>query len=90
LHISTFHGNACNDEVPHKPGMIATYNQFMNGVDRADQLLSHYCLNKKSPKWWKKVFWRLLEMCITNVYEIRKFKDSKVVHKQLRLSSTVT
>jgi hypothetical protein len=84
--LSTFHGNACNDELPHKPAMIASYNKFMNGVDRADQLLSYYCLNKKSRKWWKKVFWRLLEMCITNVYQIRKFKDSKVVHKQLRLS----
>ena len=84
--LSTFHGNACNNELPHKPEMIETYNKFMNGVDRADQLLSYYSLNKKSRKWWKKVFWRLLELCITNVHQIRKFKDIKAVHKELRIN----
>ena len=83
--LSTFHSNACNDELPHKPEMIETYNQFMNGVDRADQLLSYYSLDKKSRKWWKKVFWRLLELCITNVHQIRKFTDNKAVHKELRI-----
>ena len=48
--LSTFHGNACNNELPHKPEMIETYNQFMNWVDRADQL-SYYFLEKKSRKW---------------------------------------
>ena len=84
--LSTFHGNACNDELPHKPEMIETYNQFINGVDRADQLLTYDSLNKKSHKWWKKVFWRLLELCITNVHQIRKFKDNSAAHKDLRIS----
>ena len=84
--LSTFHGNTCDDELPHKPEMIETYNQFMNGVDRADQLLTYYLLNKKSRKWWKKVFWRLLELCITNMQQIRKFKDHSAAHKSLRIS----
>ena len=73
------------NELPDKPEMIETYNLFMNGVDRADQLLSYYSSDKKSPKRWKKVFWRLLELCITNVHQIRKFADNKAVHKKLRI-----
>ena len=48
--LSTFHGNACDDELPDKPEMTETYNQFKNEVDRADQLLTYYSLNKKSCK----------------------------------------
>ena len=48
--LSTFHGNACNDDLPHKPEMIETYSQFINGVGRADQSLTYYSLNKKSRK----------------------------------------
>ena len=48
--LSTFRGNACDDELPDKPEMIETYSQFKNEVDRADQLLTYYSLNKKSCK----------------------------------------
>ena len=58
----------------------------MYGVERADQLLTYHSLNKKGCKWWKKVFWRLLELCITSVHQIRKFKDNPVAHKNLRIS----
>lgn len=84
--LSTFHGNTCDAESPHKPELTATYNKFINGVDRADQLLSYYSMNKKTRKWWKKVFWRLIELCITNMHQIRKFKNGKVAHKELRLN----
>ena len=46
----------------------------MNGVDRSDQLLSYYSLNRKSVKWWEKVHWRLFELVIINMYQIMKFK----------------
>ena len=39
-----------------KPVIINEYNKFMGGVDQCDQLLSSYSLNRKSVKWWKKVF----------------------------------
>ena len=66
--LSTFHGNSVEDDMPRKPEIILSYNQFMNGVHRNDQLLTYYSLNVKSIKWWKKVFWRLFELSIVNIF----------------------
>lgn len=74
--LSTFHGNSIEDLMPRKPELITSYNQLMNGVDRNNQLLTYYSINVKSMKWWKKVFWRLLELSIVNMYQIMKFKGS--------------
>ena len=71
--------------MPHKPEIISTYNSFMNGVDRNDQLLSYYALNRKSLKWSKKVYWRLFELVIVSMFQIMKFKVPSTNHKQLRL-----
>lgn len=40
--ISTFHGKRVAVVEPHKPEVIQEYNQYMNGVDCKDQLLSYY------------------------------------------------
>ena len=53
------------DEV-QKPEMIYQYNLFMEGLDKCDQFLSYYAMGRKSAKWWKKVFFRMLELCIVN------------------------
>lgn len=42
--------------------MTHMYNEIMSGVDLSDQKVSVYDNNRKSSKWWKKVFVRLL-MC---------------------------
>ena len=57
----------------------------MNGVDHNDQLLSYYALNRKSSKWWKKVYWRLFELVIVNVFQIMKFRAPSTNYKQLHL-----
>ena len=50
------------------PTAITEYNQNMNGVDLTDQYLSYHSLTKrKTIKWWKKLFWRLIDICILNV-----------------------
>ena len=49
------------------PSAIVEYNQFMNAVDLADQQLSYHSLTvRKTVKWWKKLFWRLIDMAILN------------------------
>lgn len=69
--LSSIHGN--QEEIIqrkkgeiNKPTMIQCYNMKMGGVDRCDQRLAYYSLNRKSKKWWKKVFFRLFEMAIVN------------------------
>ncbi len=49
------------------PSAIVECNQFMNAVDQADQQLSYHSLTvRKTVKWWKKLFWRLIDMAILN------------------------
>ena len=56
-----------NCHVPHtmKPVIVDSYNYSMNGVDMAGQLGVHYAFQRKTLKWWRKVFW-LLEVTVEN------------------------
>ena len=67
--MSSFHGNSESKIIRHrgeiiKPDVISHYNKNMGGVAKYDQYLSYYTVGKKTMKWWKKVFFHLLEMCI--------------------------
>lgn len=44
----------------------------MLGVDKLDQLMSYYSFLHKSIKWWRKVFFWMLEVSIVNSYIIYK------------------
>ena len=61
--MSTLHGNEmlsittkASTEPINKPKLIADYNSNMSGVDLCDQLLVCYALNRKTTKWWKRLF----------------------------------
>ena len=77
------------DEAVEKPVMITDYNQSMGGVDLCNQLLNYYALSRKTRKWWKKLFFRLLELCIINsmiLYKARNpgFAKRHMAHKIFR------
>ena len=48
------------------PSALPQYNQYMNGVDMADQNRTQYSSCRKSIKWWKYLFWFLFDTCISN------------------------
>ncbi|GLV33472.1 hypothetical protein CBL_20209, partial [Carabus blaptoides fortunei] len=50
------------------PEMISFYREIMGGVDLADQMAGLYDLDRKSSKWWKKVFYRLIMMAAVNAW----------------------
>lgn len=51
------------------PTIISKYNAYMGGVDLMDQHLSYYSMStRRTLKWWKKVFWRLVDICIINAW----------------------
>ena len=52
------------------PIPIAFCNNYMEGVDHADQMIGLYDLDRKSRKWWQKVFFRLLLTAVYNSYII--------------------
>ncbi len=52
------------------PEAIVFYNKYMGGVDHADQMITLYDLDRKSTKWWRKVFIRLMLTAVFNSYVI--------------------
>lgn len=52
------------------PMPIKDYNKYMGGVDRADRLRALYNVDRKSKKWWLRIFWGLLDITFVNAYVI--------------------
>ncbi len=50
------------------PSPFVFYNEYMGGVDRSDQTCSDYSFERKSNKWWKKVFYSLLKISVVNAW----------------------
>ncbi|XP_046685000.1 piggyBac transposable element-derived protein 4-like [Homalodisca vitripennis] len=49
-----------------KPKPVVHYNAHMKGVDRADQLMSYYPIERKTIRWYKKIFVHFLQMAMVN------------------------
>ena len=84
--VSAIHGNSEVRVQRHaqeltKPSTIWEYNKYMGGVDKCDQYLSYYTVSRRSMKLWKKVFFWLLELCITNSMCIYFRKNPDFVKK---------
>ena len=47
----------------------------MGGVDVVDQHFVYYANGCKGLKWWRCVFYRLMEMAIVNAYSIHKLNN---------------
>ena len=54
------------------PGVVKDYTEFMNGVDRADQLRATYSMGRKCLKWWRYLFWFLVDVATVNSYVLMK------------------
>lgn len=51
-----------------RPFLIKVYNYGMGGVDRCDQLLAFYRILTKSIKWYKRVLYHFVDLCVVNAY----------------------
>ena len=77
------------EEVVSKPEIIKKYTEHMGGVDKHDHYVSSYAFLQKSVKWWKKLFFFLVEVCVVNSYILfnmdRRDKGLEIVrHKFYR------
>ena len=74
------------------PKAVAIYNQYMNGVDKGDQLRKYYHVRLKCMKYYKYIFWFLFDVSITNAYILSSFVPTTLVSvsahtlKKFRLS----
>ena len=67
--------------------MVHDYNAHMLGVDRMDQMMAYYSFQRKSIKWWRKVFFWVLEVMVNNAHILYKAHTSsprKLTMKEFR------
>ena len=65
------------------PEIITDYNQFMGGVDLADQYICYYSVGRKNMKWWRKIVWRLHDHAIVNATVVYRANMSTSLSKPL-------
>lgn len=51
-----------------QPQAIASYNQYMNAVDRSDQILATNNVLRKCMRWWKTLFFHLIDIAVVNSF----------------------
>lgn len=56
------------------PKVVQDYNKAMGGVDNSDMLRSFYEIDRKSKKWWYRLFFAMEEMALVN---------SSIVYKEM-------
>ena len=59
----------------------------MLGVDRLDQRMAYYQFVRKSVRWWRKVFFWMVEVVVVNsyiVYTTHTDARRKLSHKEFR------
>ena len=51
-----------------KPNIIKDYNQYMSGVDRAEQMVSYYDCLRKTIRWYKRIALHLFDTFLFNAF----------------------
>lgn len=53
-----------------KPVIVKEYNVAMGGVDLSDKNIYHISCNRSTRRYWKKIFFNILDMTVQNAYII--------------------
>lgn len=75
-------------QVIDKPYGIDEYNKYMGGVDKAGQLVQYYGYNNFSKKWWKRVFFHMLDVTLVNAYILyyKSITGKSISHLNFRIA----
>jgi hypothetical protein len=60
-----------------KPTAVLDYSEYKTGVDRLDQMLLYYSFERKTIKWWKKLFFHLFDLAIVNAHILHTKTNKK-------------
>ncbi|XP_023244129.1 piggyBac transposable element-derived protein 4-like [Centruroides sculpturatus] len=70
-----------------KPQVVVDYNDTMGGVDLLDQHLRDYPVERKrGKKFYIKVFFHLLDICIFNSFVLYKINGGRMEHLQFKIN----
>ncbi|GBP31508.1 PiggyBac transposable element-derived protein 4 [Eumeta japonica] len=50
------------------PAVVKQYTKRMGGVDHFDHIKGTYSVGRRSRRWWLRIFYFLLDACITNAF----------------------
>ena len=50
--------------------MIEKYNKYMGGVDKSDQFLRYHSSLRRATRYWKTLFYHMLDVAVTNAFVI--------------------
>ena len=64
-------------DVIKKPSCIMSYNVKMGGVDRMDQQLHSINFMRRSYKWYKKVFMRMMMVCVLSAHKLYQLQGGR-------------
>ena len=73
-------------KVIQQPKAIANYNKYMNAVDRSDQILATNNVLRKCMRWWKTLFFHLIDIAVVNSFILfsehqAQFPDNEDLHR---------
>ena len=99
--LSNFHEPSSADIIQRKekdggkvnvqcPTSIIDYNKHMGGVDRADQRKESYSLDRKSKRFWLKIFFNFMNVALSNAFVIFKNRTDSNITYLAFLSSITT
>ena len=60
------------------PKAITVYNSSRCGVDTLDQLQSYYSTGRKNRRWWPRLAWWIIDMCIINAKRLYEIKNKEI------------
>ena len=66
-------------QIIKKPECVVDYNQNMGAVDKTYMQISFVESVRKTVKWYKKVFFHLMDLSILNAHILFKLKHSKTI-----------
>ena len=61
-----------------QPTIFRTYNMKMNAVDRSDQILTAFSTQRKCMRWWKTLFFHLIDIAVVNSFIL--FQAHRAAH----------
>ncbi|XP_055877291.1 piggyBac transposable element-derived protein 4-like [Biomphalaria glabrata] len=65
----------------NQPTIVHDYNKYMGGVDKSDQLINKYNVLRKTNKYWKTIFFHMLDIARVNSYIL--FQDWRDKNKDV-------
>ncbi|XP_057291023.1 piggyBac transposable element-derived protein 4-like [Hydractinia symbiolongicarpus] len=60
-----------------QPECIQRYNSYMNGVDKSDQYLAKYNMLRKCVRWWKTLFFHMIDVGLVNGFILFQLHRSR-------------